>query len=184
MKALPGSSTYARWLALVRILTGGMWLAHAIPKFTKSDEFMPPNGLITVYVNNGLQHTSGIYHSFLAGTVQPNLALFAELVRVGEMVTGIILVLGAFTRAGGLLGMLLTLNYLSARGPLVSSMTLQSLDFCLFVLSGVSLVLPTGRVFGIDGILSRPKPQAQPVRAEFVPEPPPVAPGPSTPTNP
>jgi uncharacterized membrane protein YphA (DoxX/SURF4 family) len=195
MKPLPSSSAYARWLAVVRFLTGAMWLAHAVPKFLKSDEFMPPSGFIVTYVSQGLQHTTGGYHNFLANVVQPNLPIYAELVRLGELLTGIVLVLGFFTRLGGLVGMLLPLNYLAARGSILSSAALQSLDFSMFVLSAISFVLPTGRVLGIDALLARRKRAAPTVRAEFVPEPasPPSASmpssggppdGPSSPANP
>lgn len=182
MKSLPSSSAYAGWLAVVRILTGVMWLAHAVPKFTKSDQFMPPNGFIVMYVSTGLAHTTGGYHAFLANIVLPNIALFAELVRLGELLAGISLLLGVFSRLGGLVGIVLTLDYISARGTLFSSATLQSIDFCMMVLSATALVLPTGRVFGIDAWLARPKRVAPAVvRAEFVPEP--VAPAPPPPTS-
>jgi len=186
MKPLPSSSTYAGWLGIVRILTGAMWLSHAVPKFVNSQDFMPPNGLMATYVAQGLQRTTGIYHTFLANVVSPNLALFAELVRLGEMFAGVALLLGVFTRLGGLVGMILTLDYLAARGNMLSSAALQSLDCSLCVLSAVSLVLPTGRALGIDALLARRKAATPTVRAEFVPEPPPTAPppAPSTPMDP
>ncbi len=184
MKPLPSSSTYASWLALIRLLTGVMWIAHAVPKFLKSNEFMPPNGAITGFISRALQHTSGPYHAFLAGTVQPNIFLFAELVRLGELLTGVALLLGLFTRLGGFVGMLLCANYIASRGTVFSSATLQSVGFTLFVLSAVSLVLPTGRAFGIDALRARPRRTVPLVRAEFVPEPPPPPPAASTPRNP
>ena len=60
------------------------------------------------YVARGLQTASPAYHTFLANTVQPNIALFAELVRVGEVLVGLALVLGALTRVGGFFGIVLT----------------------------------------------------------------------------
>jgi uncharacterized membrane protein YphA (DoxX/SURF4 family) len=183
VKSLPSSGTYAGWLAIVRILTGFMWLSHGIPKFTQSVQFMPPSGTMADYVTRGLQTSTGVYHDFLANVVQPNLPLFAELVRLGEVVVGISLVLGALSRLGGLIGIVLTLNYIAARGHMLSSSTLQSLDFGLLVLSLICLVLPTGRALGVDALFSRrPKPASAVVRAEFVPEPPLT--GPSAPPNP
>jgi uncharacterized membrane protein YphA (DoxX/SURF4 family) len=181
VKNLPSSSTYAVWLAFVRVLTGVMWLAHGISKFTRSAEFMPPNGLITTYVTRGLQNSTGFYHVFLVNVVQPNLSLFAELVRLGEVLVGVSLVLGALTRVGGLFGVLLTLNYIAAHGHILSTTTLQSLNFGLLVLSAISLVLPTGRVLGIDGFFIRSKRSPTTVRAEFVKEPP--MKGPTAPPN-
>lgn len=190
---LPSSGTYAFWLALLRIYTGAFWLLHGIPKFTQSDTFMPPNGMIVNFVNTAVTNTSGPYQAFLQGTVLPNINLFAELVRLGEVAAGTLLLFGLFSRLGATIGVVLALNYLSAKGGFNHSSLWSSLDSTAFVLSLVSLVLPTGRVLGIDQFLGRrktvaapvnaPAPAAQPtaagVRAEFVDEPPMT--GPSAP---
>jgi thiosulfate dehydrogenase (quinone) large subunit len=181
MKSLPSSIVYARWLAFMRVLTGGIWLIHAIPKFTQSDEFMPPNGFIVIYVTKGLQTTSpgGMYHNFLANIVQPNLPIFAEMVRLGELMVGVSLVLGVLTRLGGLGGVVLTLNYMAARGGLLSFDAWASLDAALLIMSLTNLVLPTGRVLGIDMFFGRQKvEEPATVRAVFVDEPP-IGPPPS-----
>lgn len=172
MKKLPSSGVYAAWLAIARVVTGIMWLSHGIPKFTNSAFFLPPNGIIAGYVARGITNTTGFYHDFLLQTVQPNIGLFAELVRAGEVLVGVSLVLGALTRVGGLFGILLPLNYLAARGHLVSSATLQSADFELLVLSALNLLLPTGRFFGVDAMFARARRAAAPLRPEIVAEPP------------
>ncbi|MBV8490219.1 MAG: DoxX family protein [Candidatus Eremiobacteraeota bacterium] len=183
---LPSSATYGRWLAVVRILTGAIWLSHGVPKFTHSAEFMPsgPVDCNTIglaqpvmanYICSGLLHTKGPYHQFMASVVLPNMTIFAELVRLGEVLVGLALILGVLTRIGALGGMLLTLNYIAARGTMFSTTTVQSLDFTLFVLCLISLALPTGRVFGVDGLWAHRRataPAGSTVRAEFVPEPP------------
>lgn len=189
---LPGSGTYGFWLALLRIYTGAFWLLHGIPKFTQSDTFMPPNGMILNFINTAIQNTSGPYQAFLQNTVLPNVNLFAELVRLGEVTAGALLLFGLFSRVGATIGVVLALNYLSAKGGLNHSSVWSSLDSTAFVLSLINLVLPTGRVLGIDQFLGRRKtvvapvaaPAAQPaasgVRAEFVEEPPMT--GPTAPT--
>jgi thiosulfate dehydrogenase [quinone] large subunit len=183
MIPLPSSMTYARWLALLRILTGGIWLIHAIPKFTQSDEFMPPNGFIVMYITRGLQTTppGGVYHSFLANIVQPNLPIFAEMVRLGELMVGVSLVLGVLTRLGGLGGVVLTLNYMAARGGLLSFDAWASLDAALLIMSLTNLVLPTGRVLGIDMFFGKRVEEPATVRAVFVDEPPIATPPPEPP---
>lgn len=183
---LPSSTTYGLWLAVVRILTGAIWLAHGIPKFTHSAEFMPSGPvdctasvgastqpIIASYICSGLLHTSGPYHQFVAQTVLPNMYLFAELVRLGEVLVGLALVLGALSRIGAVGGIVLLLNYLAARTSLLSSATLQSADFALLLLCAISVALPTGRVLGVDAFFARKKrAHTDTVRAEFVPEPP------------
>lgn len=182
MKALPSSKVYGGWLAIVRIVTGLMWLSHGVPKFVNSAAFLPPNGMMAAYVARGLQTADPAYHTFLATVVQPNIGLFAELVRLGEVLVGISLVLGALTRLGGFVGILLPLNYLAARGHLISSATLQSVDFAMAVLSFVAFVLPTGRILGVDALFTKRVAARATIHAEFVPEPP--REGPSAPPPP
>jgi uncharacterized membrane protein YphA (DoxX/SURF4 family) len=169
---LPSAATYARWLAFLRLVTGSIWLIHAIPKFTQSDEFMPPNGFIVLYISKGLQATNPAdpYHWFLASVVQPNIGIFAELDRLGELMIGVSLVLGLLTRLGGFGGVLLTLNYMAARGGLGTFDAWASLDACLLALSLTNLVLPTGRAMGIDAFFGRKAAETATVRAQFVEE--------------
>jgi thiosulfate dehydrogenase [quinone] large subunit len=176
---LPSSQAYAWWLAVLRILTGGIWLVRGIPKFTQSASFMPPGGAMTVTVARGLQLTSpgSPYHNFLAHVVQPYIGFFAELVRLGEVLIGVSLVLGVLARFGGLGGVILTLCYMAASGGIGTFAAWQGLDACLLLLSLTNLVLPTGRMLGIDGFFGQQRAAAVPapsstVRAEFVDEPP------------
>jgi thiosulfate dehydrogenase (quinone) large subunit len=167
---LPSSRLYAGWLAVVRILTGAIWLLHGVPKFLHGDMFMPPNGFIGQYVTQGLAKTTGPYHDFLASAVQPNIAIFAELVRLGEVCVGISLVLGLLTRLGGFFGIVLTLNYIAARGGLGTLSDWSSIDACLMLLSAINLVLPTGRFLGVDRLFTRRYDTEPPLMAEFVQE--------------
>lgn len=183
MMTLPSATTYARWLALLRILTGAMWIAHALPKFLNGATFMPPNGMMPKLVAHGAQHGSHAFAGFFANVVTPNLPLFAELVRLGELLTGIALLLGLFTRLGGLVGIVLPILYLAAKGPLLSYETLATPDFSMIVLSAINLVLPTGRVLGFDALLGRRRTRVPRVQAEFVPEPPVTPPPPPEPST-
>lgn len=182
MKSLPSALTYARWLALARIVTGAMWIAHAVPKFLDSAKFLPPNGSMAQMVAKGAQHGSHAFSGFFANVVTPNIALFAELVRLGELLTGIALLLGLLTRLFGLIGIFLPIMYLAAKGPLLSYETLATPDFSILILSAINLVLPTGRVLGIDALLGRPRSKIERVQAEFVPEPP-LTPPPAEPSS-
>ncbi|HEV3092817.1 MAG TPA: TQO small subunit DoxD [Candidatus Cybelea sp.] len=167
---LPSARTYGGWLAIVRVLTGCIWLLHALPKFLKADMFLPPNGTFATYLQNGIGKTVGPYHDFLVNVVQPNALTFADMVRFGELLVGITLVLGLFTRFGALVGVALTADYIAARGGLSTANSWGSLDACLMLLSAISLVLPTGSVAGIDGLRRPRAPRQQRVVAEVVPE--------------
>ncbi|MBV8531341.1 MAG: DoxX family membrane protein [Candidatus Eremiobacteraeota bacterium] len=167
---LPSSRTYATWLALVRIFTGAIWLIHAVPKFLYGEEFLPPNGSFTQYLQQGIAKTAGPYHDFMVSVVQPNAAIFAELVRFGELLVGISLFFGIFSRLGGLFGIALALNYMAVRGAVGAPSGWGSLAATLALLSAISLVLPTARFAGFGGFVTRRAPRSRPVTAEVVPE--------------
>jgi thiosulfate dehydrogenase [quinone] large subunit len=167
---LPSSRTYGGWLAIVRILTGAIWLIHAIPKFLNSAAFLPPNGFFTTYLQQGVTSTAGPYHDFILGVVQPYAPVFAELVRFGELLVGISLLFGLFSRAGGFFGVLLPLNYMAVRGAVGTLSGWGSPDASLALLSLISLVLPTGRVAGFDGFGRARSRRGATVVPEVVPE--------------
>ena len=166
---LPSARWYGGWLALVRFLTGVMWLIHAVPKFVHPERFMPPSGAFAAYVQHGLATTVGPYRDFMANVVQPNAVIFAELVRFGELLVGISLVLGLFTRLGGLFGMVLPLNYMATRAAIATVSGWGTIDAAMLLLSAINVVLPTGRVAGCDALFGRSRRPAR-VVGEVVPE--------------
>jgi hypothetical protein len=145
---------------------------------------MLPTGMMVNFLNTQITHTSGAHQWFLTYVVLPNIGFFANIVRVGEVLTGCLLLLGFYTRIGGLIGCMLTLNYISAKGGLAHLSVWSGLDSLAFVLSLTCLVLPAGRVLGVDALLAHlrgappPRVRAQPV---FVDEPPMT--GPSAPKS-
>jgi len=77
---------------------------------------------------------------------------------------------------------LLSLNYMTASGDFSHlSVLLSGLNSAALMLSLINLVLPTGRVLGIDGLLFKPRGTGTPgQQAVFVEEPP--LRGPTAPT--
>ena len=169
---LPSSRTYGGWLAMVRVLTGAIWLIHAIPKFRNGAAFLPPNGFFPNYLQQGITTTVGPYHDFMVNVVSPNAMIFAQLVRFGELLVGISLLLGLFSRLGGFFGVVLPLNYMAVRGAVGTLSGWGSPDASLALLSAISLVMPTGRIAGFDGLRTRRVVRRPAVRPEVVPEPP------------
>lgn len=174
--------TYAGWFTVLRLFAGAFWLVHGVSKFLGSAAYMPPSGYMPQIVQKAIMSQTGFYHDFLLNVVTPNINLFAELVRLGETLTGISLLLGVFTRFGGLVGCFLALNYMAINGEFTSWTTIGSLDAVAFMLSFLMLVVPAGRVAGVDVLLVRRRPAIRKdvVVPEVVEEPPPVTP--TTPT--
>lgn len=160
---MPSHWTYAGWFTLLRLYAGAFWLSHGIPKFLNAAAFMPPEGFMPQFVQKAASSQTGFYHDFLTNVVIPNMALFAELTRLGEVLAGCSLLLGIWTRLGGFAGCFLALNYMAAQGEFAKWSTIGSLDGVAFVLSFMMLAVPAGRVAGVDALLWRGARRREPV---------------------
>ena len=141
-------------LALVRIAFGLYFLGSAFKKTT--GQWFVDGGPVTEFVQKNLPQATAFYRPFLESTVLPNADLFADLVTLGEWVVGFSLLLGLFTRLGGLLSVLLVGNFLLTKG--VTSLTgggAISTDI-LFFAAGIGCAIgAAGLVWGLDGALRR-----------------------------
>jgi uncharacterized membrane protein YphA (DoxX/SURF4 family) len=171
---LPSSRTYGFWLALFRIYLGAFWLDHGLGKLRAQPAFGAPDGAMIQFVNSTLAKTSGPYHAFMASTVSQNVPVFATLVEFGEVTAGALLLLGLFTRLGGLLGAVLALNYWAAKGDYAGFSSFAGFDMLAVAASALHLALPTGRYLGLDGVVSRRRSVAPAPRPSPPSRPPPI----------
>ena len=155
----PSALHYARVLAGLRIFTGLAWISHGMFKVTSPD-WSAPNGSFVSFVGDMVQHTSGPYHDFITNVVIPHAAVFSVLVAWGEMLTGMSLLLGLFTRLGGIVGVFLPLNYWAAKSGFLQWSSVGGLDLGTAALSMVNALLPTGLVWGLDGVTAARKKSA------------------------
>lgn len=160
---------YLTWLAFFRIFSGLVWLSYGLDKFRR--HFMPPAGYMVDFIQKAAHNTAGLYHDFLLYVVLPHATIFAELVRWGEVLVGISLFVGLFTRIGGVGGMLLALNYMPANYAFwnYEIPLLQLPDAQVLALSAISALFPTGLVFGLDGLLRSVIAKKTPFKPQFLP---------------
>jgi len=92
------------------------------------------------------------YQQFLRATVFPHADTFALLVMIAELIAGICLLTGTFTRAGAAIAMFLFLNYMLAKGRWFLSP--DSEDAAVFFSAMVVGLGAAGRSFGLDGYLA------------------------------
>jgi uncharacterized membrane protein YphA (DoxX/SURF4 family) len=102
-------------------------------------------------LEQGLANSQDFYQSFLSSVVIPNVDLFARLVVLGESFVALTMILGLLTRAGGMVGIVLNLNYMLMKGLANSAGSVDR----LFVLTElVMIVAAAGQVWGLDGALA------------------------------
>jgi uncharacterized membrane protein YphA (DoxX/SURF4 family) len=106
----------ARALAVGRIALGAYWLWEQHWKLPPEFGVHDARGLMYSFQSSIEHPTLGVYRTFLQDVVVPNFYVFGWLVFVSETLIGVSLTFGLFTRAGGVLGTLQSMNLLIAQG--------------------------------------------------------------------
>jgi uncharacterized membrane protein YphA (DoxX/SURF4 family) len=89
------------WTSFFRIAVGGYWLYFASQKWTGVEWVRP-----LIQKAPSVNPIPGL-HELLAVLVAPNWFIFAVLQTAGETTVAVLLILGLFTRAAALLGLML-----------------------------------------------------------------------------
>ncbi len=117
------ADTRTAWLWLIlRLYIGWEWLLAGYEKLSNPAWFGEHAGsAVTGFLNGALQKTSGAhpdvaswYAWFIQNVVLPHTVIFSYLVSIGEVLTGIALILGLFTSIAAFAGGFMNMNYLFA----------------------------------------------------------------------
>ena len=162
---LPSSHSYATWFAVLRIYTGIFWLTHGVPKLLNPG-FFGPSGMMAGMLREASASGHGPYNDFILHVALPNAGVVSHLVAWGETLVGVSLLLGLLTRVGGIVGVFLPLNYFLLKGSYGQITSLGGLDMAAMALSFVNIVVPTGLVFGLDGLLPASRTRKTPAGKE------------------
>jgi thiosulfate dehydrogenase [quinone] large subunit len=149
--------TTAQGLALTRAAFGLYFVVSALRKTMTG--WLTDGEQLTQFVERNLDGAAAGYGAFLQGVVIPNAGTFAQLVVLGEWITGISLLLGLLTRMGSIVGMWLMLNFMLAKGLLDAE---GSNDRLFFIACFAFAAAAAGLTWGLDGAL-RPTLASNPV---------------------
>lgn len=147
-RRLPTTSTPLWPLAIARVFLGLLWLYTLRWKLPPDFAGGSERGL-REWLEVEVEHAAfGFYGNLIESVVLPNFTFFAWLVFVSELLVGVSLVLGLFTRVGALVGLAMSINLgiglLEVPGEWPWSYVLMSLFHGLFLVAGA------GRVWGLD----------------------------------
>lgn len=140
-------------LLVARIIMGVFWLGQFVWK--APPDFGCPNGGLCQYVQKEIdQPLFGFYGTILANIVAPNIYLFGWCITIVETLIGLSLLLGVFTRLGGLVSMLWSLNLLIGLAAVPNeyppAYLIMALTGFLFLMMGAGKYLSLDRRLGID----------------------------------
>ena len=140
---------------VLRFFMGCMWWQQTLWKLPPTYTDLPDgSGGLAYWVSKMVQGAAFPLHSdFVQYVVQPNFRLFAPVVYATEVFIGVSLILGVFTRLGGLLGALMAINLWLGlyRTPGEWPWTY----FFLIVVQLMFVLRPPGRSLGIDALAIR-----------------------------
>ena len=147
----PGSMPFAAAFAAARIAVGLYWLYEQHWKLPPDFGLHDARGLMFAFQQSIQYPTVDLYRTFLQNVVVPHFHLFGWLLGCAEVAIGLSLLLGAFTRAGALFGVLQAVNLLIAQGrtpegPWIYVAILAANVFVLFT--------PSNRRFSVDNRLA------------------------------
>jgi thiosulfate dehydrogenase (quinone) large subunit len=145
---LQGSS-----LALIRVAMGFLWLTNLSWKLPPSFDCDPGEGMgLCYWMQEMVDHSQlGLHARFVESIALPHYQVFGYLVVGMEAVTGLLLVLGLFTRIAALLGLLQSLNLYIGLAAAPNEWVWSYAMMALLHLA--ILALAAGRYFGVDAVL-------------------------------
>jgi len=149
MKNLNSITTPVWPLALCRIAIGILWLTAIVWKLPPN--FIPLEGLRSLkeWMELEVQYpVVPVYGQFVQAIVLPNFTLFAWATFIVELLIGLGLLLGLFTRAAAMLGLLMSLNL--AIGLMAVPNEWPWSYIMLVMFQAIFVLTDPGRVWGLD----------------------------------
>jgi len=144
------------WMWILRLCIGGLWWQQTLWKLppTYTDNPDGVSGGLHYWVGEMIQHAAFSSQSWLVQhVIQPFFYVFAPQVYVTEVAIAISLMLGIFSRVGGLLGALMATNLWL--GLYRADDEWPWAYFFLLLLQITVIVYAAGRSLGLDAILRR-----------------------------
>jgi uncharacterized membrane protein YphA (DoxX/SURF4 family) len=105
-----------------------------------------------------IAQTYPFYRPILVDLVLPNAQVFAAVMTWGELILGILLIIGLMTRLSAVAALVLSVHYMLASGAW--PWTPGSVPAAFAAISIALLIGAAGRTFGVDSILARRWPRS------------------------
>lgn len=144
------------WTWLARLFIGGLWWQQTLWKLppTYTDNPDGVSGGLHFWIGEMVNNAAFEWQRALVkNIIQPHFYLFAPQVYGMEVIIAVSLMLGLFTRLGGLLGALMALNLWL--GLYRASYEWPWTYFFLFLLQVTFVIYHAGRSLGVDAMLAR-----------------------------
>ncbi len=149
----------------VRVLVGAVWLNGAIEKLLNPE--FPQQFATSLEAGGFVSQAPPFFQDFMRGVVVPNVELFAQLMRAGELALGIALILGLLTNLAAVGSVVLSTAIMLSQGGVRLGMglgapELLTINVLVALISVVILLSPAAKALSVDAILARRNPSLSP----------------------
>ena len=153
-------------MALVRVLIGAVWLNGGLEKMLNPG--FPGQFAASLQAGGFVSQAPPFFQDFMNGYVVPNAELFAQFMRLGELMLGIALILGLLTNLAAIGSVGLSAVILLSQGGVGLGSGLGAPEFLtinvLVALFSVVIVLsPGAKVISVDSRLVQRRPGLSPL---------------------
>lgn len=140
---------------VVRLCIGAMWWQQSLWKLppTYTDHPDGSGGLMQWMKAMTVYASSEVQRDFVKNVVLPHFYFFAPQVYLSEVLIALSLILGLFTRLGGMLGALMALNLWL--GLYLSPSEWPWTYFFMFAIQVMFIITAPGRSLGLDAMMLR-----------------------------
>ena len=150
----------------VRILVGAVWLNGAVEKLLNPE--FPQQFATSLQAGGFISAAPPFFQDFMHGVVVPNVELFAQLMRAGELALGIALILGLLTNLAALGSVGLSIVIVLSQGGVRLGAGLGAPEFITInvlvaLISIVILLSSAAKAYSVDAILARRRPSLSPL---------------------
>jgi thiosulfate dehydrogenase (quinone) large subunit len=150
----------------VRVLVGAVWLNGAIEKLLNPE--FPQQFATSLQAGGFITQAPPFFQEFMRGVVVPNVELFAQLMRAGELALGIALILGLLTNLAALGSVGLSIVIMLSQGGVrlgtgLGAPELLTINVLVALISVVILLSPAAKALSVDAILARRSPRLSPL---------------------
>ena len=150
----------------VRVLVGLLWLNGGIEKLLNPS--FPRQFADSLAAGGFVSQAPPFFRGFMQDTVVPNAELFAQLVRAGELLLGVALVLGFMTNLAAIGSVAMSVMILLTQGGVrlgtgLGAPEFISINVLVALISIVILISPAAKHFSLDSGLARRSPGLSPV---------------------
>src|SRR3712207_4419791 len=137
----------------VRVLVGAVWLNGAIEKLLNPE--FPQQFATSLEAGGFVSQAPPFFQDFMRGVVVPNVELFAQLMRAGELALGVTLILGFFTNRAAVgsvgLSMVIMLSQAGVRlGMGLGAPEFLPLNVLVPLISVVIRLSPAAKALSVD----------------------------------